>query len=162
MQHGKTFFIFTVICAVLLPALAGAYPAEVPRTGQTTCYDTAGAVINCTGTGQDGAIQAGAVWPVPRFIDNVDGTVKDRLTGLEWTKNANIAGTYMAWQEALDFVKTLNTGGHNDWRLPNVNEIESLVDFGMCYPALPANPFLNVQADFYWSSTSLAPPYASL
>jgi len=40
---------------------------ELPQTGQTKCYDTAGAVIDCAGTGQDGEIRAGVAWPEPRF-----------------------------------------------------------------------------------------------
>src|SRR5216684_4156107 len=56
---------------------------NLPKTGQTQCYDPSGAsitVITCPGTGQDGAIQAGVTWPNPRFSDNLDGTVSDNLT----------------------------------------------------------------------------------
>ena len=53
MQLRKSIFVLSVF-AVLLPALAGAYPAEVSRTGQTACYDASGAVIACTDTVQDG------------------------------------------------------------------------------------------------------------
>jgi C1A family cysteine protease len=129
----------------------------LPKTGQTSCYNTAGDVINCTGTRQDGDIQAGADWPSPRFVDNGDGTVTDKLTGLEWSKDANPAGTSMTWQDALDYVKTLNTGSHSDWRLPNRRELRSLADYSQYYPALPLNhPFTNVQSSNYWSSTSYA------
>ena len=40
---------------------------QLPQTGQTVCYDTAGVAINCIGTGQDGELQIGAAWPNPRF-----------------------------------------------------------------------------------------------
>jgi hypothetical protein len=69
-----------------------AQQARVPRTGQTTCLDAAGSQINCTGTGQDGAIQAGVPSPNPRFSDTNDGTVKDNLTNLIWLKNAECFG----------------------------------------------------------------------
>ena len=128
----------------------------LPRTGQTACYDVNGAAINCAGTGQDGDIQAGVAWPDPRFIDNGDGTVTDSLTGLEWTKNANPAGDAMTWPQALGYVKTLTTGGHSDWRLPNKNELRSLADYGRYNPALPQDStFTNIQANGYWSSTSI-------
>ena len=153
------------------------YPAPVPQTGQTTCYDQVGAQIDCTGTGQDGEYQKGIPWPEPRFTDNEDGTVVDNLTGLSWIKDANcIATSYPAfdnentlgdglvtWQHALDFVAGINDGtypncgaGKTDWRLANVRELLSLIDFGKSYPALPSNyPFDNINADpRYWSSTS--------
>ena len=69
--------------------LEGILPAAVPRTGQSTCYDTRGALIKCPGTGQDGDKLAGVAPPVPRFVDNGNGTVTDKLTGLIWLRNAN-------------------------------------------------------------------------
>ena len=121
---------------------------QLPKTGQTTSYYS----------GDDGAIQAGVAWPIPRFTDHGDSTVTDNLTGLMWTKDANPAGnSKMTWQQALDYVKTLNTGGHTDWRLPNVNELHSLVDHSQFRPPLPlGHPFNNVQTNRYWSSTTYA------
>jgi len=135
---------------------------SLPRTGQTTCYDSAGTEIPCTGTGQDGAIQAGAAWPEPRFTDNGDNTVTDNLTGLMWTQDAYLPGGIKTWQEALDYVTGMNAGtypnfGYTDWRLPNRKELHSLTDFSHYNPPLPSgHPFINVQADDYWSSTSYA------
>ena len=131
----------------------------LPKTGQTNCYDSDGNVIYCVGTGQDGEIQAGVAWPSPRFYDHGNGTVTDNLTGLMWTQNANPSGNYMTWQQALDYVKTVNTGGYNDWRLPNRNELRSLVDHALYNPALPlGHPFTNVLPSDknYWSSTTNA------
>ena len=127
----------------------------LPKTGQTSCYNSSG-TISCSGTGQDGDIQAGVAWPSPRFADHGDGTVTDSLTGLEWTKDANPAVATKTWQQALDYVKTLNTGSHSDWRLPNERELRSLADYSKYGPALPTgHPFTNVQwTNYYWSSTS--------
>jgi len=136
----------------------------LPRTGQSTCYDKYSPYdpIICAGTGQDGDTLTGVAWPQPRFTDNGD-TVTDNLTGLIWTKNANVPGDHKTWQEALDYVKGMNTGtnpnfGYTDWHLPNRKEIYSLIDFSQSNPALPANyPFTNVKfgdSDCYWSSTS--------
>jgi hypothetical protein len=128
----------------------------LPKTGPTTCHDTVGDTITCAGTGQDGELQNGVAGPDPRFIDNGDSTVTDNLTGLEWTKDANSGGS-LTWQAALDYVRTLNTGGHSDWRLPNRKELHSLVDYARHSPALPqSHPFTNVQSFDYWSSTSYA------
>ena len=83
--------------------------SAVPNTGQFICYDAAGMVIACAGTGQDGEYQLGTnavltpgfgtsgaylvpSWTGVRFTDNGDGTVRDNLIGLIWLKNANCFG----------------------------------------------------------------------
>ena len=135
--------------------------AGLARTGQTGCWNASGTAINCGGTGQDGAFQTGA-WVTPRFTDNGNGTVKDNLTGLIWLKNANCFG-FQAWAIALSNSNTLASGscGLTDgsvagaWRLPNVKELQSLIDFGQQAPALPPGyPFSGVQSTRYWSSTT--------
>jgi hypothetical protein len=128
----------------------------LPKTGQTKCYNTSGGEIPCAGTGQDGEIQAGVEWPEPRFTDNGD-VVTDNLTGLMWTKNANLPGGTTNWQQALDYANNLTLAGHSDWRLPNRKELYSLTDFSRYNPSLPTgHPFTNVQANYYWSSTTFA------
>ncbi len=138
-------------------------PAALPKTGDTGCFDTPGTPISCVGTGQDGAFAKG-VSTSPRFTDNADGTVKDNLTELIWLKNANCFGGQI-WADALTLSNTLASGacGLTDgsaagaWRLPNVRELESLIDFGQSYPTLPSgHPFTGVQSFFYWTSTTYA------
>jgi hypothetical protein len=131
----------------------------LPQTGQTSCWDASGASISCVGTGQDGALQNGLVWPKPRFIDNGDQTISDNLTGLVWSKDGNPAGAAKTWQQALDYIKTLNSQnflGHNDWRLPNINELRSLANAqqGDLTAWLNTQGISNVQPDSYWSSDS--------
>jgi hypothetical protein len=138
---------------------------SLPQTGQTTCYDASGNVINCTGTGEDGALLEGVAWPSARFTDNGDETITDNLTGLMWTQNANAPGPVgcttaveMTWQNALNYAACLNTHdylGHNDWRLPNRKELFSLANFSQSNIAtwLGTQGFSNVQAG-YWSSTT--------
>jgi hypothetical protein len=128
--------------------------AQVEKSGQTTSY----------ATGDDGDRQKGIGWPDPRFIDNGDGTVKDNLTGLVWLQDANRFGQ-RNWANALadcnsladDGVDLTDGSAAGDWRLPNVKELQSLLDYGNDYPALPTgHPFSNVQSGpgYYWSSTS--------
>ncbi len=128
---------------------------SVPKTGQATCYDGAGNSIDCTGTGQDGEHRKGISWPDPRFKDNGNGTITDSLTGLMWTKSAQqIKGT-MKWIDALSTCNNLDFAGYTDWRLPNVIELTSLIDYSEHDPALPiGHPFDNVQFIFYWTSTT--------
>jgi hypothetical protein len=117
-------------------------------------------VIDCAGTGQDGGTTTGAAWPDPRFVPRGDLVIVDRLTGLAWTRDANPAGGPRTWQEALDYVASLNGGKHlgqSDWRLPNVNELGSLVNAQANLGEwLRAQGFRDLQVDYYWTSTSYA------
>jgi len=70
------------------------------------------------------------------FVDNRDGTITDRATGLIWMKGDSghlSAGPKrdgkMNWQQALAWVEGLEYAGHDDWRLPNVKELQSIVDY---------------------------------
>ena len=86
-------------------------------------------------------------------------TVLDRATGLEWTRDADLARGQVSWEEALSLVRGLDLRGSSPgagWRVPTINELDSLVDLGSYEPALPAkHPFERV-ADAYWSSTTSA------
>lgn len=152
------------ICDTGLAACEAAGSFGVPQTGQTTCWSSAGSVIVCAGTGQDGEVQAGVVPPNPRFTDNGDGTITDNLTGLIWLKDANCFGIQI-WAQALTVANTLNSGEcglldgsvEGDWYLPNRNELTSLLDLENFNPALPTgHPFMNFVSSFYRSSTTSA------
>lgn len=127
-------------------------PARLWKTGQTKCYDETGKEISCVKTGQDGDIQAGVAWPIPRFIVSGD-CVGDNLTGLIWVKNPdNIQGT---WEDSLNYTRNLNLCGFNDWRVPNVVELMSLFDY--YFTSSPIGPpFIYVHNGFYWSSTTVS------
>lgn len=145
------------ILVLLAEADAHTSASPPPRTGQTTC-SSASSEVPCLGSGQDGDTLAGVAWPVPRFVDNGDQTISDRLTGLTWTRNAAVAGGRYTWQQALDHVKALNRQrhlGHGDWRLPNVVELESLVGLTSDpVGRLEAQGYTDVQKGYYWSSTT--------
>ena len=137
------------------------------QTGQRHCYDERGVRVACAGTGQDGEFQAGRPWPQgERFEPLPGGAVRDRLTGLVWSGDANPFDFPLPWQEALDRIAGLNAEGylgHHDWRLPNRRELRSLMDYAARRPALPAgHPFRNVFLGWYWTSTTAAihPAYA--
>ena len=127
--------------------------ASLPRTGQTTVY----------ANGDDYSASIGVAWPGTRFTDNSDGTVTDHLTGLIWLKNAGCFSP-SNWATALTNANQLANGqcGLTDgsaagqWRMPNVNELESLVDVSQSIPAVSSgNPFTNINTtNAYWSSTT--------
>jgi hypothetical protein len=67
---------------------------------------------------------------VNMFQNNNDGTVSDLATGLMWAQSDSASG--MDWTAALAYVQAQNSAhylGHNDWRLPNTKELQSIVDY---------------------------------
>jgi hypothetical protein len=151
-DNGKTLIATLTAVILLIPivTLAANPPAPVEKTGQTISYRT----------GDDGYHQKGVASPNPRFTDNGDGKITDVKTGLMWAKDANLASGKMTWNDAIDYANNSTLGTScgspiTDWRLPNRFEMESLLDLGNNWPALPANhPFTNVQSSDYWSSTT--------
>jgi len=139
--------IFTGCFIVLALLLSdAAYSGRLPKTGQTTQYRAE----------DDGALQKGVANPSPRFTDNGNGTVTDNLTGLMWIKNPD--ATVRTWNDAVDYCSNLTTaGGHTDWHLPNLRELQSLIDYQNFNTALPTgHPFIGVQPIYYWSPTTHA------
>jgi hypothetical protein len=136
---------------LLSASIVWAQSAPVVKTGQTTSYRT----------GDDGDLEKGVASPSPRFTDHGNGTVTDNLTGLMWAKDADLAGAKMIRNAAIDYANNLTLGSdgcgtsYTDWRLPNSNELSSLMDKGNFYPALPTgHPFINVRNWAYWTSTT--------
>ena len=145
------------------------YPAPIAKTGKTKCYDIDWVEIDCSGTEQDGEYQAGVAWPSPRLTDNGDGTITDNLTGLVFLANLSCLGR-TTWYEAVQRIQDFNAGlltcsgytnTHTDWRIPNVNELFSIIDHGNFSPALPDAtapnfPFYPLYNAYgtYWTSTT--------
>jgi len=160
MRRLIVFSFFTLLPVSFFPVSIHAGTIQLPQSGQTKCYDVAGAEITCTGTGQDGEKRVGVASPDPRFTDNGNGTVTDNLTGLIWLKNADCFGK-QSLQNALSSANNLASGQCDlsdgsvagNWRLPNISELQSLVDYQNSDPAIPAtHPFSTVQNYYYWSS----------
>ena len=125
----------------------------LPRTGQNSCYDDQGVEMNCRDSLQDGELLQGIIWPIPRF-NQVDSGIIDNLTSLIWYPPASMGDTPSTWKEALTCVGELADKSEKPWRLPTINELESLVDGSRSSPALPdGHPFIAVQ-EAYWSSTT--------
>lgn len=122
----------------------------LPQTGQTTSY----------ADGDDGHFQAGNP-RATRFVDNGNGTITDRATGLTWVKDMTDCGAAFytggvlvtfSWSQAVAACVALEYAGLTDWRLPNVLEQVSLVSMG-ANPNVPAGIVSPADA-IYWTSTT--------
>lgn len=115
-------------------------------------------------------VRGNTSYGINSFASNGDGTVTDTATGLMWSQSDS--GSGMNWQDALAWVQTKNSQnylGHNDWRLPNAKEMQSIVDYTRSPDttiSAAINPVFNAtqitgengQADYpwYWTGTTHA------
>jgi len=77
--------------------------------------------------------------------------VTDTTTGLQWQDNEVVARN---WSGAIDYCETLSFDGHDDWRLPNIKELTSLVDDSKINPAIKHGVFQYADVGDDWSSTT--------
>ena len=119
-------------------------PYRVVGTGQTHCYDTRGEIAppkpGQPFHGQD----AQCPGPGPTYKDNGDGTVSDLNTGLIWVK---ARGEKMRWEDAVAGAPKCRVGGFNDWRMPSIKELYSLINFdGGCHGTIAnSEPYLDTR-----------------
>ncbi len=130
-NHHHLLFL-TILSAVALVGCEGT-PGEVTfvssgvvDTGQSTCYDDAGE-ITCPSAGEafhgQDALYVGSA---PAYVDNGDGTVTDEHTGLMWQQDP---GAKMSFDEAVAGADGFSLAGYDDWRLPTITELYSLILF---------------------------------
>ncbi|CAK0752417.1 conserved exported hypothetical protein [Gammaproteobacteria bacterium] len=103
---------------------------------------------------------------IGNLTDNLDGTVTDGCTGLMWAAcsvgQTYIAGTCtgtvssMAWSKALVAAKNSTLANYSDWRLPNIKELISLVDYSSFDPSIDVNYFPNTPSEYFWSASAFA------
>jgi len=99
------------------------------------------------------------------FVDNGDGTITDRGTGLTWQQADS--GYGMFWGDALDYARNLTLAGHDDWRLPDAKELQSILDYtrspdttssAAIHPLLEVTAIINEQGavdyPYYWAGTT--------
>jgi len=131
------------------------YPIADPRTGSDKLF-----YVRC--------VRGNSDYGINHFVDNGDGTITDTATGLIWSQDDS--GIGMNWQDALAWVQTKNAAhylGHDDWRMPNVKELQSLLDYtrspatsgsAAIDPLFYCSPIIDegggTNYPFYWSGTS--------
>jgi hypothetical protein len=149
-----------------------------PDTAQSICYNDAG-IIACPSSGQpfygqDASYASSASTMSFTLYNGVDwgGTATssvtvDNRTGLMWVTNPDDAcatcpggfvssGTF-TWLQALTQCEGISYAGFSDWRLPNVLELHSIMDFNRVNPAVNLTYFPNTQGADYWTSTTYLP-----
>ncbi len=142
----------------------------IPQTGQTYCnefsnnYNTS-SQVDCIGTNQDGDLQKGITL---LYNDNGNGTITDHTTGLMWQKCADgqdpltcvgTANTFFmddgnGISPAINYCENLSLDDYTDWHLPNVKQLQSIVDYGRVSPAINTYYFPNTWSYDYWTSTA--------
>jgi len=168
-KNALEFFGFLLVMAASV-AFLSAGTAMAEQGGLPACMDDLNTCKEELATCESSATQTGTNSPDSRFTVNFntyeeeDGTVTDNLTGLVWMKNAKLSEP-VDWDTALDVCNNLQDDGINladgslpgDWRLPDIKELQGLIDYGQLGPAIPLNhPFVDVQSEIYWSSTTYA------
>jgi len=108
-----------------------------------------------------------ATTPEANFTTIPDGTATDNTTGLmwmrcslgqEWNGNTCIGtATTFSWAEALNAAAAQEFAGYADWRLPNKNELESIIEGSCSLPAINATVFPATPPAYFWSSSPYAP-----
>lgn len=112
-------------------------------------------------------VRGNITYGINNFSDKGNGTITDEATGLMWMQDDN--GKGLNWEEALSYAENFEYGGYSDWRLPNVKELQSLVDYSRS-PATSSSaaidPIFNCtqitsedgKSDYpcFWSSTTHA------
>ncbi len=109
--------------------------------------------------------------PNGRFIDNGDGTVKDKKTDLIWMRCAlgqewdgqTCTGTAAAytWQQALQVADGYTFAGNSNWHLPNIKELTSIVERACYEPAINQNVFPETPSAYFWTASPVANSYDS-
>ncbi len=113
---------------------------KLPDTGQTESYTDI--------WGEDSDYTTNPL----SYTDNVNGTVTDNNTGLMWQQEDD--DTKRDWEDAISYCEDLSLAGYNDWRLPEREELRSIIHYGKYSPAINETYFPNTNSYIYWSSTT--------
>ena len=148
---GRTNISALPYCLAWLVRQEGDGTVEVPKTGKTANYRPY----------DDGSLELGAAWPSPRFVI-LEDVVFDALTGLMWKQAPSSSA--MNWESALAYANDLDAAGYDDWRIPNLFEMRSLINYGVA----SNDDWLAMQFGtdvtdlrFWWTSTTAVTDYGS-
>ena len=104
---------------------------------------------------------SGDPYGINDYVENGDGTITDEATGLMWAQDDSCMA--MDWETALAYAEDSTSAGYDDWRLPNVKELQSIVDYSGVFPAIDTSMFNitkitneagNADCPYFWTSTT--------
>ena len=127
----------------------------VLKTGQTLSYDVYGNVVTDNSIKDDGFYQTGKARKYSHIGSSV---VLDHATGLMWQDYYSDEVSYIksdTWEEASVYCVNFALDGAG-WRMPNIKELESIVNYGVYDSSVTSGVFSRIDSWKYWSSTSLA------
>ena len=124
MGYQKILFVLALAFQSMFAQTNKSYP--VVDTGVTEFYNSDAAISapkkGDDFYGQDAHYKANK----PSYTDNKDGTITDNVTGLKWQKEMP---SKMGFEDAFAYAKSSRLGGYDDWRMPTIKELYSLILF---------------------------------
>jgi len=127
-RYAAQTFVATVLLMAGALAQAPVRTYVIVDTGQAACYDESDVIPAPAPEGRFYGQDATYTGTQPRYQDNGDATITDLNTGLMWQKTPELENK-ATFTEAVMGASSLRMGGHDDWRLPTVKELYSLIDF---------------------------------
>jgi hypothetical protein len=156
----NTVNIFGIVGTYEVP---GGTNYGLPKTGQTISYPNGDDTDRDDGYYEKGTPTSGDryTYGFTYGTGAEEGTVTDNGTGLMWITDPSAISSpdfnlTMTWEAAITNCEVLVYAGHSDWRLPNINELITIVNWGAISPAMYIGYFANTTFDYYWSSTTCA------
>ena len=148
IRHSSFVIPYPVFCSFFILLF---FLSPLPVGAEQTCMDSIISTASDT-----------------KFILNNDGTASDKTTGLMWMRcslgqnwdgnTCDGSAAILSWADSLKAAVAHEFAGYSDWRLPNKNELESLVE-GRCFsPAISETAFPATPPAYFWTSS----PYAAV
>jgi len=158
IKEFRTVIAVLCVIAAQLIGLGQASAFYLPDTGITWCVDD-DSTIACPEEGQEFYGQdASYQFDQPAYEDTVYSTIVDRRTGLEWQR---LDSDVKNWQDAKFYCDGLSLGIHSDWRLPELYELETIVDYNREDPAYDTDYFHFLSEEgraITWTATESSSP----
>ena len=163
---NTTFFPNTTLQGIFIDYWSATEDTDFPSNAWFAGFADGGEIASLSKNSafRARAVRGGTAASPIKYSNNQNGTISDKETGLMWQRDPSLEAAGVSglddlnWQSGLDYVARLNLiafAGHSDWRLPNRNELQSLVDYSRSLPALNTDFFPTPPLILpWWTSTT--------